>query len=154
MAIVIGSVIMLGGVTLQVCAANVGTVIGSRVIGEFFPAWLQLANSPHTPVGFGLSFAMNAAPLLVTELAYPTQVCIPALDLLRFSDFNIPPLQRGKITSVYNAAWYTGSIISELTHPHQVNTLITGWPYVQLPGSVSAHTKGPEPPFGLGGFLR
>jgi hypothetical protein len=84
MAIVIGSVIMLGGVTLQVCAANVGTVIGSRVIGEFSPAWLQLANSSHTPVGFGLSFAMNAAPLLVTELAYPTQVCIPAVDRRRY----------------------------------------------------------------------
>jgi len=26
-------------------------------------------------VGFGLCFATNAAPLLITELAYPTQVC-------------------------------------------------------------------------------
>ena len=26
-------------------------------------------------VGFGLTFAINAAPLLITELAYPTQVC-------------------------------------------------------------------------------
>ena len=25
-------------------------------------------------VGFGLTFALNAAPLLITELAYPTQV--------------------------------------------------------------------------------
>lgn len=25
-------------------------------------------------VGFGLTFGLNAAPLLITELAYPTQV--------------------------------------------------------------------------------
>ncbi|KAF6754460.1 hexose transporter [Ephemerocybe angulata] len=43
-------------------------------------------------IGLGLSFCSNAAPLLLIELAYPTH--------------------RGKITSMYNSAWYFGSIIS------------------------------------------
>ena len=34
-SIVIGSVIMLGGVTMQACAKHVGTLIGARVISEF-----------------------------------------------------------------------------------------------------------------------
>ncbi|KAF9648736.1 general substrate transporter [Thelephora ganbajun] len=74
-AIFIGSVIILGGVGFQVCATNVRMFIGARVI-----------------VGFGLSFALNAAPLLVAELAYPTQ--------------------RGKLTSIYNSSWYVGSVTS------------------------------------------
>lgn len=43
-------------------------------------------------IGLGIAFCSNAAPLLLIELAYPTH--------------------RGKITSVYNSAWYFGSIIS------------------------------------------
>jgi len=34
-AIVIGSVIMLGGVALQVYATNTGMFVGARIIGEF-----------------------------------------------------------------------------------------------------------------------
>ncbi|TDL25883.1 general substrate transporter [Rickenella mellea] len=74
-ALFIGSFIMLGGVALQVAAQNVAMFIGARFI-----------------IGFGLSFATNAAPLLITELAYPTQ--------------------RGKLTSLYNSSWYSGSIIA------------------------------------------
>jgi len=37
-------------------------------------------------------FGITAAPLLITELAYPTQ--------------------RGKVTSLYNAMWYGGSIVA------------------------------------------
>ncbi|KAF7984251.1 hypothetical protein HWV62_16082 [Athelia sp. TMB] len=46
-------------------------------------------------VGAGLCFSVNAAPLLITELAYPTQ--------------------RGKLTSLFNTTWYVGSIISAWT---------------------------------------
>ncbi|EMD31323.1 hypothetical protein CERSUDRAFT_119885 [Gelatoporia subvermispora B] len=71
----IGSLLMLAGVALQGAATTIGMFIGARGL-----------------IGFGLTFALNAAPLLITELAYPTQ--------------------RGKLTSMYNASWYIGSIIS------------------------------------------
>ncbi|OCH94384.1 general substrate transporter [Obba rivulosa] len=71
----IGSLLMLAGVALQGAASSIGMFIGARGL-----------------IGFGLTFALNAAPLLITELAYPTQ--------------------RGKLTSMYNASWYVGSIVS------------------------------------------
>ena len=43
-------------------------------------------------VGLGITLITNAAPVLVSELAYPTQ--------------------RGSITALYNTLWYFGSIIS------------------------------------------
>lgn len=50
-SIVIGSIIMLGGVTMQACAKHVGTLIGARVISEF-PRTLRSAIThqlvPHT----------------------------------------------------------------------------------------------------------
>ncbi|KAJ6576457.1 general substrate transporter [Mycena vulgaris] len=74
-ALFLGSLIMLAGVALQISAWNVVVLIAARVL-----------------IGFGLTFCLNAAPLLLIELAYPTQ--------------------RGKITSLYNSNWYLGSIIS------------------------------------------
>ncbi|KAJ7104145.1 general substrate transporter [Mycena belliarum] len=74
-ALFLGSLIMLGGVALQISAWNVAMLIAARIL-----------------IGFGLTFCLNAAPLLLIELAYPTQ--------------------RGKITSLYNSNWYLGSIIS------------------------------------------
>ncbi|EKM58308.1 uncharacterized protein PHACADRAFT_252522 [Phanerochaete carnosa HHB-10118-sp] len=71
----IGSCIMFAGAMVQATARSIGAFIGARGM-----------------IGFGLSFGLNAAPLLITELAYPTQ--------------------RGKLTSSYNASWYVGSIIS------------------------------------------
>jgi len=73
MTLAIGAVLMLGGVALQATAASVIQFVGARAL-----------------VGAGLIFGTNAAPLLITELAYPTQ--------------------RGKITSLYNSLWYGGSI--------------------------------------------
>ncbi|KAG7089581.1 hypothetical protein E1B28_011248 [Marasmius oreades] len=70
----IGSLIMLAGVAVQITASSVKMFIGARVI-----------------IGFGLTFCTNAAPLLLIELAYPTQ--------------------RGKITSLYNSSWYVGSVV-------------------------------------------
>lgn len=43
-------------------------------------------------VGVGITLTTNAAPVLVTELAYPTQ--------------------RGSISALYNTLWYSGSIMS------------------------------------------
>ncbi|KZP23824.1 general substrate transporter [Athelia psychrophila] len=73
--ILTGSCFLLCGVVLQGLALSVDMFIGSRVI-----------------IGFGVTLLTNAAPLLIAELAYPTQ--------------------RGKITSMYNTLWYSGSIIS------------------------------------------
>ena len=42
-------------------------------------------------IGFGLTFAANAAPMLVTEIAYPTY--------------------RAPLTSLYNSLWYSGNIM-------------------------------------------
>ncbi|KAJ7139463.1 general substrate transporter [Mycena epipterygia] len=74
-ALFLGSLIMLAGVALQISAWSVTVLICARVL-----------------IGFGLTFCLNAAPLLLIELAYPTQ--------------------RGKITSLYNSNWYLGSIVS------------------------------------------
>ncbi|KAJ7707692.1 general substrate transporter [Mycena rosella] len=74
-ALFLGSVIMLAGVALQISAWSVPVLISARVL-----------------IGFGLTFCVNAAPLLLIELAYPTQ--------------------RGKITALYNSNWYLGSIVS------------------------------------------
>lgn len=46
-------------------------------------------------IGFGLTFAANAAPMLVTEIAYPRY--------------------RAPLTSAYNSLWYLGAIIAAWT---------------------------------------
>ncbi|VDB84795.1 unnamed protein product [Peniophora sp. CBMAI 1063] len=71
----IGATIMLGGVATQATAADVAQFVGARCL-----------------IGFGLQIELNAAPLLVLELAYPTQ--------------------RGKLSSLYNSIWYLGSVIA------------------------------------------
>ncbi|TFK94102.1 general substrate transporter [Polyporus arcularius HHB13444] len=76
--LLIGAMVMLAGVAMQSAATSIGMFIGARGL-----------------IGFGLTFALNAAPLLITELAYPTL--------------------RGKMTSMYNASWYLGSIVSAWT---------------------------------------
>ncbi|KAH9063845.1 general substrate transporter [Lactarius vividus] len=70
-----GALLMLAGAGLQAVALSIVLFIVARLL-----------------IGVGLVFSLNAAPLLITELAYPTQ--------------------RGKITSLYNASWYGGSIIA------------------------------------------
>ncbi|KAG8736299.1 hypothetical protein FRC12_017693, partial [Ceratobasidium sp. 428] len=74
-ALILGALIMLGGVSLQTASTSIVHFVCSRGM-----------------IGFGLCFATNAAPLLITELAYPTQ--------------------RGRITAMYNSSWYAGSIIA------------------------------------------
>ncbi|KAF8464659.1 general substrate transporter [Kalaharituber pfeilii] len=78
LAIIIGLFIMFVGVALQSAAQNIDTFIGARFL-----------------IGFGISLAHGAAPLLVTELAHMQH--------------------RAKITSLYNTTWYVGSIIAAWT---------------------------------------
>ncbi|KAH8994945.1 general substrate transporter [Lactarius akahatsu] len=70
-----GALLMLAGVGLQAAALSIVLFTVARLL-----------------IGVGLVFSLNAAPLLITELAYPTQ--------------------RGKMTSLYNASWYGGSIVA------------------------------------------
>ncbi|KAG9014660.1 hypothetical protein FRB94_011838 [Tulasnella sp. JGI-2019a] len=76
--IFIGSLLILGGTALQSQCENITQFILARGL-----------------IGFGLSFSVNAAPLLITELSYPTH--------------------RGKLTALYNTGWYAGSIIAAWT---------------------------------------
>lgn len=77
-AIFLGCIIMLVGTALQTAAMNIGMFIAARCL-----------------IGFGLSFAGIAAPVLITELAYPTH--------------------RAPLTSLYNSSWYLGAIIAAWT---------------------------------------
>ncbi|EPT00583.1 hypothetical protein FOMPIDRAFT_1049619 [Fomitopsis schrenkii] len=71
----IGATIMLVGVGVQTASYNLNMFIGARFC-----------------VGFGLTFAANSAPMLVTEIAYPRY--------------------RAPLTSLYNSLWYSGNIIA------------------------------------------
>ncbi|KAF9557487.1 hexose transporter [Agrocybe pediades] len=73
-----GACVMIVGTILQSVSHTFAMFIGARFL-----------------IGFGLTFAAAAAPLLVTEIAYPTQ--------------------RAQATSMYNTLWYLGSIIAAWT---------------------------------------
>lgn len=77
-AIFIGAAIMCIATAIQSAAQSSGMFIGARFL-----------------IGFGLTFAANAAPMLVTELSYPTY--------------------RAPLTSTYNSLWYSGAIIAAWT---------------------------------------
>lgn len=70
-----GALILLIGVALQGGAQNTGMFIAARGI-----------------LGFGLALNITAAPLLVMELAYPTQ--------------------RAPMVSIYNSLWSFGSLVA------------------------------------------
>jgi MFS family permease len=59
---------------LQTASQSIGMFIGARFL-----------------IGFGLTFAANAAPMLVTEIAYPPY--------------------RASLTSLYNSLWFSGNIV-------------------------------------------
>ncbi|KAI0701342.1 hexose transporter [Cytidiella melzeri] len=71
----IGATIMLIAVAVQAAAHNLGMFIAARFL-----------------IGFGVTFAANSAPMLVTELAYPAY--------------------RAQMTALYNSLWYSGNIIA------------------------------------------
>jgi sugar porter (SP) family MFS transporter len=74
-AVWIGAAIMCIGCAVQTAAQSTGMFIGARFC-----------------IGFGLTFAANAAPMLVTEISYPPY--------------------RAPLTSAYNSLWYSGAIIA------------------------------------------
>jgi len=78
LAIIWGASLMIIGTAVQSAAGSVGMFIGARFL-----------------IGFGLTFAANAAPLLVSELAYPPH--------------------RAPLVSTYNSLWYSGSIVAAWT---------------------------------------
>ncbi|KAL0576106.1 hypothetical protein V5O48_005880 [Marasmius crinis-equi] len=75
MAILLGASIMCIATAVQTASQSVGMFIGARFL-----------------IGFGLTFAANAAPMLVTELSYPKY--------------------RAPLTSTYNSLWYSGAIVA------------------------------------------
>lgn len=77
-AVALGAVIMCAATVLQTASHSVGMFIGARFM-----------------IGFGLTFSAAAAPVLITEVAYPTL--------------------RGPSTSLYNSLWFLGSIIAAWT---------------------------------------
>lgn len=74
-SISLGAAIMIAATVIQSASQSVGMFIGARFL-----------------IGFGLTFAAAAAPLLVTEIAYPSH--------------------RAQATAMYNTLWYLGSIIA------------------------------------------
>ncbi|EPQ56894.1 hexose transporter [Gloeophyllum trabeum ATCC 11539] len=74
----LGAALMLAATVIQTASQNVRMFIGARFL-----------------IGFGLTFAQAAAPLLISEIAYPSQ--------------------RGQATSLYNSVWFLGSIIAAWT---------------------------------------
>ncbi|EIN08369.1 hexose transporter [Punctularia strigosozonata HHB-11173 SS5] len=76
--IFIGAVIMCGAAALQAAAQSFGMFIGARFL-----------------IGFGAGIAGNSAPLLITEIAYPSH--------------------RAPLTSLYNSVWQFGAFIAAWT---------------------------------------
>ncbi|EJC97804.1 hexose transporter [Fomitiporia mediterranea MF3/22] len=72
-SILLGATILWGATLLQTFSSSVSMFIGARFL-----------------VGFGTTIAANAAPMLVSEIAYPPH--------------------RAILTSLYNCMWYSGSI--------------------------------------------
>ncbi|RXW21520.1 hypothetical protein EST38_g4341 [Candolleomyces aberdarensis] len=77
-SIFLGASIMCIATAIQTASQSVGMFIGARFL-----------------IGFGLTFAASAAPLLVTEIAYPSH--------------------RAALTSTYNSLWYSGAIVAAWT---------------------------------------
>ncbi|KAI0049195.1 hexose transporter [Auriscalpium vulgare] len=73
--VILGATIMIVATALQTASQSIGMFIGARFL-----------------IGYGLTYAANAAPLLVTELSYP--------------------LYRAPLTSLYNSLWYSGAIVA------------------------------------------
>jgi sugar porter (SP) family MFS transporter len=74
----IGALIMCLATAVQGAAQSVGMFIGARFL-----------------IGFGLTFAANAAPMLVSEISYPPY--------------------RAPLTATYNSLWYSGAIVAAWT---------------------------------------
>ncbi|KAF9499272.1 hexose transporter [Pleurotus eryngii] len=76
--VMLGAMIMCIATVIQTASQSVGMFIGARFL-----------------IGFGLTFAAGAAPMLVTEISYPSY--------------------RAPLTSAYNSLWYSGAIVAAWT---------------------------------------
>ncbi|KAI0918594.1 hypothetical protein AcV5_002542 [Taiwanofungus camphoratus] len=85
----IGATIMIIGVSVQTASHSLSMFIGARFC-----------------IGFGLTFAANSAPMLVTEVSYPTY--------------------RAPLTSLYNSLWYSGNIVASWT-TYGTSRIATSW---------------------------
>ncbi|KAH7928916.1 general substrate transporter [Leucogyrophana mollusca] len=77
-SVVFGAILMVIATAIQTASQSVNMFIGARFL-----------------IGFGLTFASNAAPLLVTEIAFPSH--------------------RAQATALYNTMYFLGSIIAAWT---------------------------------------
>ncbi|KAG1739298.1 general substrate transporter [Suillus lakei] len=91
-SIIFGASLMVAATAIQTTSNSVQMFIGARFL-----------------VGFGLTLAAVAAPLLVTEIAYPSH--------------------RAQATSLYSPMWYLGSIVAAWTvsicHSQQTPNVIS-----------------------------
>ncbi|KAH9915058.1 general substrate transporter [Epithele typhae] len=98
-SVIFGAVIMCVATVLQTASNSVGMFIGARFL-----------------IGFGLTFAAAAAPVLITEVAYPSQ--------------------RAPATSLYNTLWFLGSIIAAWTTYGTFN-IPSSWSW-RIPSAIQA----------------
>ncbi|KAG0701572.1 general substrate transporter [Suillus ampliporus] len=101
-SIIFGASLMIAAAVIQTVSHSVQMFIGARLL-----------------IGFGQTFAATAAPLLVTEVAYPSH--------------------RGQATSLYNALWYLGSIIAAWT-TYGTFTIPTSWAW-RIPSALQGLTS-------------
>ncbi|EGO00445.1 hypothetical protein SERLA73DRAFT_107562 [Serpula lacrymans var. lacrymans S7.3] len=94
-AVLFGACIMIAATVVQTASQSVGMFIAARFM-----------------IGFGLTFAASSAPLLITEIAYPSQ--------------------RGQLTSVYNCLWYVtyGTFNIPSSWAWRIPSAIQGFPSV------------------------
>ena len=90
---------MLGGVALQATTSTVGEFVVARMLGN--ANWSRLHNLRYLAnffsAGIGLIFGTIAAPLLITELAYPTQVSyywLYGCEDITYAEFSVTKLHR------------------------------------------------------------
>ncbi|KAH7889037.1 general substrate transporter [Phlebopus sp. FC_14] len=96
-SIILGASLMIVATVLQTASQSIQMFIGARFL-----------------IGFGLTFAASAAPLLVSEVAYPSH--------------------RGQATSMYNTLWYLGSITAAWT-TYGTFTIPSSWSW-RIPSAL------------------
>ncbi|KAL8366829.1 hypothetical protein RB599_011243, partial [Gaeumannomyces hyphopodioides] len=77
-SIIVGSTIMIVGAAMQAASDSIGLFVGARVI-----------------IGFGITIALTAGPVLISELVHPRD--------------------RVVFTGLYNTSWYLGALLCSWT---------------------------------------
>lgn len=113
--IILGACLMVMGTIIQTASQTVHMFIGARWV---YFRYLFLTGCTPTAIhrwliGFGLNFAATGAPMLISELAYPSMFLI-----FRFFFKNTYMIllsgQRGEITSLYNSLWFVKQVLYQL----------------------------------------